>query len=151
MLNSVGWNAQKMLPAWEMLNMLFFSWAARPISHVKKKNERNCGHDKHVKLFWVFGTYREDSPISSKAPKKFNIFNVSAFSLTFWATKAHQVFNISPVGSKLWQSLLPTRKMLNSVGWNAQKLLPASEMLNMLHFSWAARPISHKFRKPQNV
>ena len=42
-----------------------------------------------------------------------------------------------------------TAVMLNLVGLNATKMCPVGEMLNMLNFFWADRPISNKFRKPQ--
>ena len=60
-------------------------------------SERNCRNVQHVKLFGVFGTYRAIFPISSKNPKKFNMFNISAVSLTFFSPKPTK-FNTTAVG-----------------------------------------------------
>ena len=80
-----------MTPIAVMLNLVSFG--------EEKESERNCGNVKYVKLFGVLGTYREDSPISSENPKKFNMFNISAVSLTFLPPKPTK-FNITAVGVK---------------------------------------------------
>ena len=86
MLNFVGWNDKKMLPAGEMLNMLNFFGPPRP------------------------------HPISSKNPKKFNMFNISAVSLTFFSPKPTD-FNISPVGSIFFSKFASRRGNVKLCGF----------------------------------
>ena len=77
MLNLVGFGEKKVSETAEMLNML---------------------------NFWGFGTSRAIFPISSKNPKKFNMFNISALLLAFLPPKPTN-YNISLVGSKFCQTL----------------------------------------------
>ena len=130
MLNLVGFGEKKVSETAEMLNML------------------NFGFVKHVKLFGVFGTYGEDSPISSKNPKKFNMFNISAVSLTFLPPKPTK-FNISPVGSKFSQKIVSRWGNVKLCGLKRQKNASRWEMLNMLNFLGPPRPYPISSENPK--
>ena len=118
MLNLVGFGEKKVSETADMLNMLNFlgflelfvsashGGSAKLCGFKRQKNASRWGNVKHVKRFWAA------RPISHKfrKPQKFNMFNISVVSLTFFSPKPTD-FNIS-----LWESfLIPAGEMLNLV------------------------------------